>query len=605
MRFVKRWTVGLAAIVVSLAMGQKASPPPEPLSPAALAVTPNGKSLWVACATGRQVMEVDATTQRILRKVAVPGAASGVAIAPDGRRLYVTCASPESVVAIINPAAGTLLGTLPAGHTATGPAVSADGRWLYVANRFNDEIGVVDLATRKTVRRIPVEREPVSIAEVRGGKLLLVANHLPAGRADAESVAASVSVVDPMEGRVIKTLRLPSGSGQLQDIRVAPDGAYAVVAHVLARFQVPTSQIDRGWMNTNAITLIDIGKLALAGTVLLDGPFNGAANPWGVAWSRDGSRLAVTHSGIHEVSVIDFPGLIRKLGAGGGRVTEVVDDLSFLTQLRQTVRLGGLGRGPRAAAIAGGRIFTANYFSDSLSVIDLADTGLRPEAIVLGPRQRVSLARQGEANFHDATLCFQHWQSCAGCHPGDARADALNWDLLNDGIGNPKNTRSLLLAHRTPPSMSLGIRDSAETAVRAGIRYILFTKQPPEVAASIDAYLKSLKPVPSPRLVHGALSPAAVRGRKLFHDTEVGCAACHPSGLFTDLKSYDVGTATDGKPLDTPTLREVWRTAPYLHDGSAATIGEVLRKNPNDRHGKTSRLTAEQLADLAEYVLSL
>ncbi|MCX6622796.1 MAG: cell surface protein, partial [Acidobacteria bacterium] len=489
---------------------------------------------------------------------------------------------------------------------AAGPVVSADGRWLYVANRFDDEIGVIDTGTRKVVRRIRVEREPVSIAEAQGGKVLLVANHLPAGRADADTVAARVSVVDPLEGRVIKTLRLPNGSGQLQDIRVAPGGDYAVVAHVLARFQVPTSQIDRGWMNTNAISVIDVRKLEVVATVLLDGPFGGAANPWGVAWSEDGRQLAVTHSGAHEVSLIDFPGLMKKLGSSAGGEADVADDLAFLTDLRQTVRLGGAERGPRAIAIAGGRIYTANYFSDSLSVIDMANAGARAGTIRLAPKQGVSLARQGEANFHGATLCFQHWQSCASCHPGDARTDALNWDLLNDGIGNPKNSRSLLLAHRTPPTMSLGIRDTAETAVRSGIRYILCTRQPPHVAAALDAYLKSLKPVPSPHLVRGALSASAARGRKLFNDPSVGCSACHVSGLLTDLKSYDVGTAVDGKLLDTPTLTEVWRTAPYLHDGSAATMREVLtKKNPNDRHGKTSRLAAEQLEDLAEYILSL
>ena len=52
------------------------------------------------------------------------------------------------------------------------------------------------------------------------------------------------------------------------------------------------------------------------------------------------------------------------------------------------------------------------------------------------------------------------------------RPDALNWDLLNDGIGNPKNTLSLLLSHQTPPVMITGVRASAEDAVRAGIKYI-------------------------------------------------------------------------------------------------------------------------------------
>ena len=64
--------------------------------------------------------------------------------------------------------------------------------------------------------------------------------------------------------------------------------------------------------------------------------------------------------------------------------------------------------------------------------------------------------------------------------------DGLNWDLLNDGIGNPKNCKRLLLAHATPPSMSLAVRPNACVAVRAGIRYSLFTVQPPEVADAMD-----------------------------------------------------------------------------------------------------------------------
>jgi cytochrome c peroxidase len=222
----------------------------------------------------------------------------------------------------------------------------------------------------------------------------------------------------------------------------------------------------------------------------------------------------------------------------------------------------------------------------------------------------MTAARRGELYFHDARICLQGWQSCASCHPGNARMDGLNWDLLNDGLGNPKNTRSLLLAHKTPPAMSLGVRETAETAVRAGIRHILFTVQPLEVAEAIDKYLKSLKPVPSPHLVNGQLSPAARRGEKLFRSKETGCAQCHPPPLFTNLKSYDVGTRgpldDEADTFDTPTLIELWRTAPYLHDGSAATLRDLLTlANQNDRHGKTSLLTADQIMDLCEYLLSL
>src|SRR5204862_1447522 len=86
--------------------------------------------------------------------------------------------------------------------------------------------------------------------------------------------------------------------------------------------------------------------------------------------------------------------------------------------------------------------------------------------------------RKGEKLFNDGLLSFQGWLSCASCHGPDGRVDGLNWDLLNDGIGNPKNTKSLLLAHRTPPAMSQGVREDAEEAVRAGIRHILFAERP-------------------------------------------------------------------------------------------------------------------------------
>jgi cytochrome c peroxidase len=80
--------------------------------------------------------------------------------------------------------------------------------------------------------------------------------------------------------------------------------------------------------------------------------------------------------------------------------------------------------------------------------------------------------------------------------------------------------------------------------------------------------------------------------------------------LFTTQRSYDVGTqAAFDKPtdkFDTPTLIELWRTAPYLHDGSAATVRDVLTtRNPHDLHGKTSDLSKQEIDDLCAYLLSL
>ena len=72
---------------------------------------------------------------------------------------------------------------------------------------------------------------------------------------------------------------------------------------------------------------------------------------------------------------------------------------------------------------------------------------------------------------------------------------------------------------------------------------------------------------------------------------------------------YNVGTGFSrhlNADFDTPTLAEIWRTAPYLYRGQAATIEDVLTSfNAGDQHGSTSGLTPQQIADLAEYVLSI
>jgi len=205
--------------------------------------------------------------------------------------------------------------------------------------------------------------------------------------------------------------------------------------------------------------------------------------------------------------------------------------------------------------------------------------------------------------FHDASFCFQNWQSCTGCHPDDARTDGLNWDLLNDGLGNPKNCKSLVLSHETPPSMFTGIRPNAESAVRSGFEYIQFMKVDEEVSTAVDAYLRSLTPVPSPHLENGALNPVAEKGKIIFE--RENCQSCHPSPLYTDLKMHTMGRVGDfdrQNTWDSPTLVESWRTGPYLHDGRSATMMEVFSR---EKHGLEIELSQTELKQLVEYVLSL
>jgi cytochrome c peroxidase len=75
------------------------------------------------------------------------------------------------------------------------------------------------------------------------------------------------------------------------------------------------------------------------------------------------------------------------------------------------------------------------------------------------------------------------------------------------------------------------------------------------------------------------------------------------------MKLHEVGIAdgnSKGQSFDTPTLREIWNTAPYLYDGRAANLHEMMEKhNPERKHGNTDGLTQHELNDLCEYVMSL
>jgi YVTN family beta-propeller protein len=597
------------------------------LSPISVVAGVDGKVLYIAETSANQIAVFNIALGKVGKVISVGENPVGLDISADGSKLYVTSSVPAGKVQIIDVREGSVTHGIATGHTPVSVVAGPVGKMLYVCNQFNNNVSVIDLRLKKQVAAISVAREPVAAALTSDGTLLFVANHLPAGPANADYCASVISVIDTAAKTVTKSIELPDGSTNVCGITISPDGRNAYVTHLLGRYQFPVTYLEKGWINTNAMTVIDVPHRRFVNTVLLDDVDHGAANPYGVACTADGKNILITHAGTYELSVIDREGLhLRLLHARTARdftseihsqavgkhsdpsysAKDVPNDLAFLAGLRRRLKLDGIGL--RGLAVAGTKAYVTEYFTDSIGVVDI-DPLAQPAAksIPLGETRSATFIRKGEVLFNDASLSYQNWNSCTSCHTGDGRASALNWDLLNDGVANPKNIRSLLLSHKTPPAMITGVRANAEEAVRSGIRYVQFASTTERKAQAIDAYLKSLEPIPSPYLVNGELSEAARNGQELFSKT--GCALCHSQPFYTNMSGYDVGTGTeqdDTKEFDTPTLIEVWRTAPYLHDGRAVTIKDILTKfNKDDRHGHTSELTDRQIEDLAAFVLSL
>lgn len=567
----------------------------------------------------RSLELVDPASGEKVKSVRLGQSPNGMAV--DGLTAYVAEGGPRGVVEVVDLESGAVKNSFPAGHTPMSPVLH--GGKLYVACRFDSKVVEMDASTGKMLNSWSVPREPVALAVSPDGRKIWAAGHLPAGKADGDFTAAALTLVE--DGKATH-FPLANGTQGVRGMAASPDGRYLAVAHVLSRYQVPTTQLDRGWMNTNAVTVIDTEQPDKPHPVLLDDPDAGAANPWAVLFSGDGSKLLVTHAGTHELSVIDFPALLERMKRENGKQEPVSERLGFLHDIRTRVPLPL--NGPRAVAADGENVYVAGYFSDTLAQVPLNAPGA-PAGIPLNEGVRPSREKLGEQYFNDASHCFQGWQSCATCHP-DSRVDGLNWDLLNDGMGNPKNTRTMFLSHRTSPVMTLGVRASAEVAVTAGFVHIQFLEPSGELAECVNEYLKNMKEVPSPFLVagtpsraqtknascaqchapgveRGALSGSARRGKEIFKTA--GCAECHPHPYFTTKELIPTGTARgldEGKSILVPSLVEVWRTAPYLHDGRAKTIREaVTTHNPGDIRGRTSSLNDRELEDLINYVQSL
>jgi DNA-binding beta-propeller fold protein YncE/cytochrome c5 len=558
----------------------------------------DAKTVLVSDHTAGAAYFVDAAAGKVAREVKLNGQPAGIA------GLFVA-EMEAGTVAELDPT-GTVKRRLNVGARPAG--VARAGQRLLVTDAGLNQVAFVDLATGNVAGKVDVPGLPHAVVVTPDGKLAAAVSRLPVGDARSVEHAAVLTLLDVEKATAVATVKLLPGTGNVTGLAVSPDGKWLYLVHTLARFTLPTTQLERGWVNTNGLTIYDLTTRKLHATVLLDNLSQGAADPWGIAVAPDGATAWITLAGTHELVRVDLTKtqeLVGKLAPE--KRGELSYDLAALYRTNGIARLALPGHGPRGVAVSpdGATVAVALYFSGQLALVDAKSNAVRP--VSLGAQAAESPARKGERLFHDAKLAFQNWLSCATCHP-DTRADGFNWDLLNDGMGNPKNSRSMLWSDRTPPMMSLGVREDMEHAVAAGFKFILFRGAQSNEIESVVAYLKSLAPAPSPHLVAGKLSAKAEKGKAVFD--KAGCAACHPGPLFTDLKTYDVGTTheldRDAKGFDTPTLVELWRSAPYLHDGSAPTLRDVLKEhNPKDQHGSTSKLSADDLDALIEYLLSL
>ncbi len=564
-----------------------AVPQTEPdRSPGDLALSPDGKWAVTANRTSQSVSLVDVEGGKVVAEVAVGRKPYGI----DWRGAVAVVANwTDDSVTLLDVAPPKLSATavIQVGNEPRGVVLSPDGARAFVVVSGDNAVDVVDLKARKTAARIPVGNEPWYGALTPDGSRLAVGNAL----------SGDVSIIDTAALKVVSTV--PVRGRNLRRLAVSPDGASVYVPHIADRGSPTTLQnIERGLVLDNRVA-----RVPLAGgdreAMGLDTKGFGAADPEGVAVSPDGKRLAVTLGGMREVLFLTLP-LPFKAEPG-----EFLPDEVLKNKARYR-RIPGLRGRPLGCAFTpdGRHVVVANALGNQVQVVDW-ESGEIVRAAPLGGPKEPSLARQGERIFYDGYRSWHEWYSCNTCH-SEGHTNGGIYDTLNDGkYGNAKKTLSLRGVTKTTPWTWHGHESNFPKMLQASfINTMARGALRKEELEAVTAFFETLDFAPAPRDVP---ADAVRRGEAVFKAK--ACDACHAAPLYTSNEAVLTGleAADDAfKGFNPPSLRGVTKRGPWLHDGRARTLDEVLLEHhrPLKLSGKPD-LTPAELSDLLAFLRSL
>lgn len=567
-------------------------------SPLDLAVLADGRRVLTANHTADSASLVDLEHGRVLAEHACGHRPAGAACSADGRRAAVSnlWSGTVTLLAIegdtLRSAGEVAVGSLP-----RGLVFAPDGGSVYVAVGGGNEVVQLDWTSRSVVRRWPAPAEPRRLALSRDGRVL----------AAVSARSAQVRCWDTSTGRQLWE-RTVVGAFNLHGLAFDPTGTELVAAHAHDRHHpIAVHNIREGWAIDNRLTRLTVQPDAKVEywQLALDTRGLAVADPCAAAFSAEGAWLAVAAAGTHEVLVFQA----RHLPWCSGDPGDFLDAL--LDRDDGKLRRVPVGGRPVAVQFLGARaeVAVANYLLDAVQVLDAA-TGQVLRQVPLGSPATPSLARQGEAIFHDAKRSFHQWFSCHTCHP-DGHTCGRNFDTLNDdSYGNPKMTPTLRGVGRTGPWTWHGWQDQLGHAVEKSLTETLFgpTKPSAHDVQAVVAFLETLDHPPAPPAAPASPQHAArQRGQALFTG-KARCARCHQGTDYTAAKNYDVKLEPDGSPFEAwnpPSLRGLFDRGPYFHDGRAETLDELLRVHHVPEKLGGAALTPEERRDLVEFLLSL
>lgn len=559
----------------------------EPVvGPRALALDSSGANLYVSGQRSGSIYAIDTTRGVVRASASVCSEPMGVLVSADDSKVFVACAQDDEIVELDATTLAVIGAPLVTARKPWALAWGADGRTLFVTHLLGPGVSVLStgplaLQSSWTVADGPAQPNPMS---PQGGE-------------------------DPTE---------PHGQVRgLYDAAIRPGTAELWAAHLMLGTDTPQPTLDFQRTVFPALSVFDgTGSQLARLSVQVNSGDGGAfgdvvSGPRALTFSSDGKFAFVVDADSEDVLVVDA-------------------DKRVEAQLVRPLP----GHLPVGVVESGGEIYVQEQNTEDIAAfkVDESSGGV---SVVLDGSPFASLAadpmpanmRLGQqlfysANSDDAPVTQNHWVACASCHL-EGRSDAVTWLFAQGPRDTPTNAGGLLdtgFLFRTADRNQ--VQDYWKTIdVEQGGHFSITEPAQKPLLDALEAFVDHAIPAPVPpstdvshSLQGDALASVRAQGQAVFN--RVGCDACHYGPARTDSGAgnasldlggpivstmttggvllHDVGTCVTSGPwpdvthddidgharpscaFDTPALRGLWDSAPYLHDGSAATLDDLM-----------------------------
>ena len=608
---------------------------PAPVASAPLAIL--GDQLWVVNPDNDTVAQVRIRQLDRVDEIDVCARPSGIA-ADKQRRLWVTCRDADAI-AVIDADNAQFVERVSLPHGSAPFGIVADPRTdrIYVAEQGAGRVRRFQGATLRSTGAVKVGPTPRALALDPARQRLMVSRFI-SNDSEGEIWSIDLERFEP-SSRIVLPADTES-EDQTDSARGLPNYLVGLAIDPVRPRLWYVAKKDNvfagAFRDPDATDLSpETTVRALLGTVDVAGQrelveeridIDDMGQPSAVAFSPNGTHLLFTMQGNNRLFAFDAAtgramGNVETGLAPQGVVVDPVTKRIFTKDLTG-----------RTVTVFDGRPLLERGSDEALTEIARINTVQReamPDEVLWGKRVFYNAA--------DERMTLDGYMSCASCHL-DGGHDGRTWDFSGRGEGL-RNTISLRggggatrgAIHWTGnfdeiQDFEHDIRDAlggtgfiGDALLRQAGRDQPLGGRKAGLSRELDAlaaYVRSLGETRrSPyRQPNGRLTADAVAGRELFRSLD--CMSCHAAPHFSDSATgarHDVGSAQPhsgrrlGGPLDgfdTPTLVGLWTTAPYLHDGSAASLREVLA-SASPRHMSLDGLGSAQVDQLLAYLLQI